>query len=67
MGLTYLAIPAKDGTWNTDNARSYFEQARDVPGWADTEGKEVLYLFLGNPHDRSDAPHGDAIPQDVGR
>lgn len=24
-------------------------------------GVGLLYLFLGNPHDRSDAPHGDAI------
>ncbi len=30
-------------------------------------GVGLLYLFLGNPHDRSDAPHGDAIPQGAGR
>jgi len=24
-------------------------------------GVGLVYLFLGNPHDRSDAPHGDAV------
>jgi len=28
-------------------------------------GVGLVYLFLGNPHDRSDAPHGDAITSGV--
>ena len=43
IGLGYYAI---DGHYQ--EALDHFEAARAAPGWDDADGKEVLYLFLGN-------------------
>jgi tetratricopeptide (TPR) repeat protein len=44
IGLSYYAAdpPA------VDQAASRFQAALETDGWADGDGKEVLYLFLGN-------------------
>lgn len=39
LGLAYLSID------RPDKALDYLERAEKVPGWTDTQGKEVLYLF----------------------
>lgn len=41
-GLAFYAIR------QYPNARQQFLQAESIDGWEPTEGKEVLYLFLGN-------------------
>ncbi len=35
-----------------DRALDRFEQAAAVPGWREEDGKEVLWLYLGNTHGR---------------
>lgn len=42
LGLSYLAV-SQPGP-----ALDHFEAARRAPGWDDRDGKEVLYLLLGN-------------------
>jgi tetratricopeptide (TPR) repeat protein len=42
IGLSYYVL------YKFDEANQYFQQAKNVEGWDDHDGKEVLYLFLGN-------------------
>jgi tetratricopeptide (TPR) repeat protein len=43
IGLGYFAVD------RFSEAKRYFQDAEDTPGWAETEsGKEVLYLFQGS-------------------
>lgn len=42
IGMSYYV------TNNFEQAQQYFEQAKNANGWDDGDGKEVLYLFLGN-------------------
>ncbi len=44
VGLAYLSVD------KPDSAVDYFEQAAQVKGWEDVDGKEVLYLFLGTAY-----------------
>jgi len=50
MGLSYYT------NGRLDQAAERFSAAEQIPGWADTAGKEVLYLFLGNAANRRSAP-----------
>lgn len=42
VGLSYYAVN------QNESALKHFEVAKDGSGWEDSEGKEVLYLFIGN-------------------
>jgi tetratricopeptide (TPR) repeat protein len=53
IGLTYLLVK------NPAQAVAYFERARDVPGWTESTGREVIYLFLGSAY-RSRGGDGDS-------
>jgi tetratricopeptide (TPR) repeat protein len=46
IGVNYYALK------NYARAREWFEIAAETPGWERHDGKEVLYLFLGNTEGR---------------
>lgn len=51
VGLGYYAIRQFDA------ALQHFATAEQVEGWDDADGKEVLYLFLGNATSRRPSPN----------
>ncbi|MFN2504047.1 MAG: TIR domain-containing protein [Acidimicrobiales bacterium] len=61
VGLSYY------GANQIQPAFDHFEAARQAEGWGDRDGKEVLYLFLGNAAgklddlDRADGFYGQAL------
>lgn len=46
VGLAYYSID------DFEKAIGYFVQAENIQGWFDTDGKEILYLLLGNANIR---------------
>lgn len=53
VGLAYLKLE------NYSKALEYFDRADQIGGWKETEGKEVLYLFVGTAYRQREGP-GDA-------
>lgn len=59
VGLAYFV------SHNEERASALFEEAVNVQGWNNPEGKEVIYLFLGSARKASDAPDSLAKAQDA--
>lgn len=62
IGLSYYSAD------NPTKALEYFQQAEQNPYWPRTDGKEIIYLLLGNAKIRQAAlqPSEDALPTGYG-
>lgn len=52
-GLTYYYAGYRD-PGKFEQALTYFQKAEEVEGWEDREGKQVLYLLIGNAAGKTD-------------
>jgi len=60
--LAYQVAAAVNMAWPRTPGAAWYDNYLVLLSAAIILGVGAVYLFLGNPHDRSDAPHGDAIP-----
>lgn len=59
--LVYQIAASVNMAWPRTPDAPWYDNYLVLLSAAIVVGVGLLYLFLGNPHDRSDAPHGDAI------
>lgn len=61
VALGYQLAAATNMAWPRTPDAAWYDNYLVLLSAAIVVGVGLLYLLLGNPHDRSDAPHGDAI------
>lgn len=66
VALVYQCVAAVNMAWPRTPDAPWYDNYLVLLSVVIVVGVGALYLFLGNPHDRSDAPHGDAIPHPEG-
>ena len=62
VALVYQVAAAVNMAWPRTPGAAWYDNYLVLLSAAIVVGVGLVYLFLGNPHDRSEAPHGDAIP-----
>ncbi len=65
--LAYQVLAAVNMAWPRTPGAPWYDNYLVLLSAAIVVGVGLVYLFLGNPHDRSDAPHGDAVTSGAGR
>ena len=61
VALAYQLAASVNMAWPRTPDAPWYDDYLVLLSVAIIAGAGLLYLFLGKPHDRSDAPHGDAI------